>query len=187
MSYQIYLEYDSYKQAFGDSIACLARAGEAIDRLTAWDLENLVHALYGKWPHNLNVEIMRKGVKRATQTRFYKQIYKTEVPEKVLKEDQKAADMLLLSDMAYQKPQPKTNEIEKPKVQKPKIDKPKVEKPPKPPKNEFSGKVAGMTLEEVIAWAQELGVPNENIEKHKAKPLGLAKMNISNMIRARLK
>lgn len=53
-------------------------------------------------------------------------------------------------------------------------------------KTEFSIKVSAMSLEDLIKWAQELGVEQAKIDRHKDKPLGLAKMNISNMVRARL-
>jgi DNA-binding transcriptional MerR regulator len=63
---------------------------------------------------------------------------------------------------------------------------PKPETKPKKPKSEFAIKVAGMTLEQLIEWAKELEVPQEKIDQHKSKPAGLAKMNISNLIRSRI-
>jgi hypothetical protein len=54
-------------------------------------------------------------------------------------------------------------------------------------KSEFATKVTSMTMEQIISWAREVGVPDEKITQHKDKPLGLAKMNLSNLIRSRLK
>jgi uncharacterized HAD superfamily protein len=52
---------------------------------------------------------------------------------------------------------------------------------------EFSQKVKDMPLDQLISWAKELGIPDEKVAKHKDKPVGLAKMNISNLIRPKLK
>jgi hypothetical protein len=58
---------------------------------------------------------------------------------------------------------------------------------PKTYKDDISKKISELNLEQLLKWALELGVPQEKLDKHKDKPLGLAKMGIGNMIRARSK
>ncbi len=80
-------------------------------------------------------------------------------------------------------PEPK-NEPSEPKTEPKPESKP--EPKPKKPKSEFAIKVSGMTLEQLIEWAKEVKVPQEKIDQHKSKSPGLAKMNISNLIKSRI-
>lgn len=198
MAYEEYQNYEDFKNAFGEGFATIKKAGDTIDRLPDWDLENLIHLLYDKFPHlpegktkgarDGRSETLRRGVKRAIQKRFYTQIYGHPPAQSVFDRDAEAIMALNLSDVPYVPPQKviKTPSIVKTEAiladSGPAPKRPRSEKP----KSEFGAKVATMGLDDLIKWAHELNVPQENIDKHKAKPLGLAKMNISNLIRARL-
>jgi hypothetical protein len=134
------------------------------------------------------------------QTKFYKDIYGIEPKELILKYDKQAIELIGLSD---EKPEWLKN-VEKKAVMKtkpprqPRPDKkpepikyesiqlspmPKPKKTHKPP-DELAIKMKEMSLDELINYAKELGVTEDRIVKHKDKPIGLAKMNIGNMIRA---
>lgn len=188
--YAEYLNFTAFKETFGKgvSVSALTQASKAIDNLLKWDLENLVHLLYKKWPHNRDEKSWKLGIRRAIQARFYKEIYGHDPSPEVLARDKEAEDLLLLSEEI---PETKTKPPKDKKVKKPQVgentemttsDAPK----PKKEKSEFGKKISGMSLEEVIKWATEVGIPAEKIDKHKSKPIGLAKMNISNMIRAKV-
>lgn len=198
MAYEEYQEYEAFKKAFGGgSIDTIKKAGDAIDSLTEWDLENLIHILYGKFTHlpegktegakKGRLETLRRGVKRVVQTRFYTEIYGHPPAQSVFDRNTEAALALRLFDEPYVPP-PKPEKKTPPAEKVAKAETSKLARPPKAakPKSEFGAKVAGMELADLITWARELGVPEENIDKHKDKPKGLAKMNISNLVRARL-
>jgi hypothetical protein len=149
-------------------------------------LIQIVFKLYGKWPHANENEIIISGIKRAIQTKFYNEIYGHQPSKRVLED----ADAHMQRLDLHETPKPdKKVQIKKTQGQPQPQPKPKKERieMAKKPKDEFSQKVAGMNLDQVLAWAKEVGVPQEKIDQHKSKQLGLAKMNISNMIRARLK
>ena len=198
--YAEYLDFATFQATFGTTIStsALTQASKAIDNLLKWDLENLVHLLYKKWPHNRDEKAWKLGVRRAVQARFYKEIYGHDPSEAVLARNLEAEELLQLSEEIP----PETKVRKPPKEKKVKMKRiivppegveiqPGLNKyvvlMPKKEKTEFSKKIAGMTLEEIIKWATEVGVSPDKIEKHKSKPLGLAKMNISNMIRAKVK
>ena len=192
--YAEYLDFATFQATFGTTIStsALTQASKAIDNLLKWDLENLVHLLYKKWPHNRDEKAWKLGVRRAVQARFYKEIYGHDPSEAVLARNLEAEKLLQLSEEIP----PETKIRKPPKEKKVKIlgtesskviiDEAASFPKPKKEKTEFSIKISGMTLEEVIKWATEVGVPADKIEKHQSKPLGLAKMNISNMIRAKV-
>ena len=196
--YAEYLDFEVFKETFGKgiSVSALSQASKAIDNLPKWDLEHLVHLLYKKWPHNRDMKAWKLGIRRAIQARFYKLIYGHDPSPEVLARDKEAEELLKL----LEEPPEETKIKREPKEKKVKMTKNKpvpgetvtpivpADSPilPKKEKSEFSKKVSGMSLEEVIKWATEVGVEAEKIDKHKSKPLGLAKMNISNMIRAKV-
>lgn len=169
-----------------NGLEVLTRFGNYVDGLDGKHVREMLHVLHGKWAHTTSVDEVRRGVKRAIQRRFYKEIYGNDVPESVVKADDRCLEALKLDDEPFVNKQPQHLKKFKPPK---KNSQPAKEKPKKPPKpmSRFSLKVAGMTLEQVIQWAQEIGVPQERIDKHKDKPLGLAKMNISNLVKGKLR
>lgn len=186
-----YLDYDKMVKSYNQTgIGILIRAGQNIEKLSQDGLIGLIHAIYKKWPHNTKKQFLIEAAKRAIQTIHYEKIYKVEPGKAVIEANQKCLDMLSLCDTI-----PSAKPVKIPKkiaigaeMTKPELEaQPEKQKLPKKAKNEFSAKVASMSLEDLIKWATEVGVPQENIDKHKAKPTGLAKMNISNMVRARVK
>ena len=193
--YAEYLDFATFQATFGTAVStsALTQASKAIENLPKWDLENLIHLLYKKWPLNRCEKDWVLGVRRAVQARFYKEIYGHDPSEAVLARNLEAEELLQLSEEIP----PETKIRKPPKEKKVKIlgtesskviiDEAASFPKPKKEKTEFSIKISGMTLEEVIKWATEVGVPADKIEKHQSKPLGLAKMNISNMIRAKVK
>lgn len=166
----------------------LERIGKHIESLNDMGARELVHMLYGKWPHNPNTTEIYTGAKRAIQARYYERFYGHPMPQRVKDVDEKHTKILLLKDKPYV-PKPK-EKSKRPK----KLNKKKNKKPAKKPKREktikprtkFSIKISNMDLQQVIDWATQIGLEQEKIDKHKNKPIGLAKMNISNMIRSRL-
>lgn len=177
VEYAEFTEFEAFQTRFGkDGVGpTLQRVGTAIETLPQWDLENLVHILYEKWPQNTAREILIAGIKRAVQTRFYQQLYHREPSSDVLARNTVLIQHLNLRDTPYVAPEKQAVTEEHPKKKRSK------------PQTEFGQKISDMNLEQVINWALEVGVPQERIDKHKAKPLGLAKMNISNLIRGKLK
>jgi len=176
-SLECYETWEAFKKAFskyGTSIKMLRGAQKDIENLSLDGLRSLTYQLYNKWSESSRRQTLIIGIKRKVQANFYEQLYGKQPSEAVIKLDKIAESLLCLSDK-----QPgfvKQQTTEDGKVTKPKTY-----------KNEFSKKIAGLGLDEVIKWALEIGVPQEKIDKHKGKQLGLAKMNISNMIRAKLK
>lgn len=191
-----YLDYDQMVKSFfpngagcEEGIGVLLRAGQSIEKFNQDGLIGLLYTIYKKWPTNISKPILIRAAKRAIQTMHYERIYKRPPSKTVLDTDQECIDLLKLADTRPVKTQAKERTTMMSNQADNVSNKPEVEKPKKvkPPKNEFSAKVAVMSLDDLIKWATEVGVPQENINKHKAKPIGLAKMNISNMIRARVK
>lgn len=176
VEYAEFTEFETFQTRFGKDGAgpTLQRVGTAIENLPQWDLESLVHILYEKWPQNTAREILVAGIKRAIQTRFYQQLYHQEPSSDVLARNIVLTQHLNLTDTPYIAPEKSAVE-EHPKKKRSK------------PQTEFGQKISDMNLEQVINWALEAGVSQERIDKHKSKPLGLAKMNISNLIRGKLK
>lgn len=195
IDFEEYLDYDKMLKHFvfdkqiSDGVGVLLRVGQNIEKLNKDGLIGLLHAIYKKWPLNANKAFLAHAAKRAIQAMHYQRIYKTTPSRSVLEADQKCIDELHLSDEYLEdkpeKQEPQTAHVKITKTIK--TTKQRTEKLMTKPKNEFSAKVATMSLEELIKWAIEVGVPQGNIDKHKNKPTGLAKMNISNMIRARVK
>jgi hypothetical protein len=167
-----------------NGLEVLTRFSRYVDGLDGKHVREMLHALHGKWAHTTNLDEVKRGVKRTIQRRFYVEIYGNDVPKSVVKADDRCLEALNLHDEPFVQKQPQHLKKFKPPQQK--TSRERKEKTPKPT-SRFSLKVAGMTLEEVIQWAQEIGVPQERIDKHKDKSLGLAKMNISNLIKGKLR
>lgn len=53
--------------------------------------------------------------------------------------------------------------------------------------DETGQKLEGKSIAEVIDFGKKLGIPVEKLEKHRDRPVGLARMALGNMIRAALK
>lgn len=162
----------------------LQRLSQYIDSLNIDALHKLAHVLYRKWPHCQNKYIIAMGIKRALQTRYYTTIYNRDtIPNSVLKMDLKYKTDMKLHDQPYQKPIKQPSKKSTIRQLKPKPNKPK----PTRSINKFALEIKKMTLEQVVQWAVKLNISQDKINKHINKPLGLAKMNISNLIRNQLK
>ena len=206
--FTMFTDYEAFKKLFGEDSAhnVLTKAGRVIDNLTQEELIDLIHQHLSKYPQNTKRDDLIASAKRLVQTRFYEQLYKKK-PAPDVARDKEFTDRLCLGDeyptkkkvvkieapptttpvvatpdTAEKASENTTEKTEKP----PKAPKPPKEKKPKKPKSEFSQKIATMKLEEVITWATTLGVPQDRINQHKDKPLGLAKMNLGNLIRGKL-
>lgn len=135
-------------------------------------LHKFLYMVYGQWPQTKLRAVLIRGVTRAFQTKFYMELYGKPISDIIKIEDEKAIKELHLGSKGII--MEVTNETTGEKVV-------------KKFKDEFSQKLGSMKIEEIIAWAKEVGVSQEKIDKHKDKPLGLAKMNFGNLIRAKLK
>jgi|APFre7841882654_1041346.scaffolds.fasta_scaffold19591_5 hypothetical protein len=198
--FTMFTDYEAFKKLFGEDSAhnILTKAGRVIDNLTQEELIDLIHQHLNKYPQNTRRDDLIASAKRLVQTRFYEQLYKKKPSSDVLVRDEEFIKRLCLSDEYPSKKKvvkvlattPATSSIlitpsttEKTTE---KTEKPPKEKKPKKPKSELSQTIATMKLEEVITWATTLGVPQDRINQHKNKPLGLAKMNLGNLIRGKL-
>lgn len=193
-AFQPLLKFETFVEFFrrekdGDNLSgmiLLLRFIEMIDRTQPKVIRSIVHTLTGKWPHVKDDNELKQGTKRIIQSRYYQELYHRPIPDNVRTADQEMIERLLLRDVPYVAPQP-----EHLKKYKPPKPKPKADRPPRPkhvkPKTRFSLKVAKMSLEQVIDWANEVGVLSDKIDQHKAKPLGLAKMSIANLIKGELR
>lgn len=186
-----FLDYDKFKSTFGSTgiATTLQAAGKAIDNLTQDELLELINIFTKMWPHNIYREYLTAAAKRLVQRRFYEQLYEKQPSQDVLTSDAMFIKRLQLMDNKPDTSLPIKKEITKPPTTPttPKEPKQKREPKPKKPISEFGQKVVVMDLNQLITWALEIGVPQERIDQHKSKPLGLAKMNISNLIRPKLK
>lgn len=166
----------------------LERFGKYVDSLTPSILDSMVYLLYGKWPTVNSIVAKRRGIKRAIQTRYYTKVYGHEIPQNVLNNDTKCAAELMLKEEKTLQEQPKMNQDDQndqndqKSTDSAESPKEKIQKP----KSKFSQKIHDMKLDEVIIWAKKEGITEEQIGKHKGKAVGLAKMNISNMLRNKL-
>jgi hypothetical protein len=165
----------------------LNRVSIYLEGFTLSGITEIIYRLYGKWPHCDNKDILINGARRAIQANFYSKLYDREQSIKVLEKDKEILAKLDLRDT------PRSANVEKKviasiKKTERKQEKERIQQMPKTqrPKSEFSQQVATKSLEEVIKWAQELNISKEKIDKHKSKPLGLAKMNIANLIKGQL-
>jgi hypothetical protein len=177
---------DSGKKKEVTPLALLIRASDFIEKLNSSGLVEVIHYFYNAWPHCRTRSGLVRGAKRAVQARFYEEFYDREPSKKVLKADLAAKEELDLRDEKYVAPIPTGFKKGKVKMNKKEPKPPKPKKPEKP-KTIFAIKVAEMDIGALIDWAKELGVLQEKIDKHKNKSLGLAKMNISNLIRGALR
>lgn len=154
-----------------------------LENLNPYGLAYLINKLTQKWPTIKTKNILIAGLRRIIQTKFYKDIYKTEPSKNIIKRDKQLIENLNLSEE-------KPNWIDNPELDiKPiKIKKIKIstEKTIKPIKTENTY-IPITSLEELIKLALELGVEQIKIDKHKDKSIGLAKMNIGNLIRNKQK
>lgn len=201
MELEAFLDYDKFKQTFGNQNSIkdiLEATGKVVDNMLQEELLDLINKQTGKWPHNLIREDLTTACKRMIQRKFYEQLYGKKPSQDIIDRDEHFMKILNLQDTFPEKPKPKEKKASIPKPPKPPkppmspmspiSPSPKPLQEPKPKKSvsEFGQKVINMNLEQLIAWALELGVPQERIDKHKDKSLGLAKMNISNLIRPKL-
>lgn len=178
-------ERDNGKELSG--ITVLSRFSDFIDKLDNKHIIGVIHELYNKWPHVIRISELKRGAKRAIQRRYYSEIYRTdEIPQKVIDSDERCIVLMDLRDEKYVAPQPvhlKQFKPPKPKKIRERTSTPRVRKP----RSMYADKVNDMSLEDLIKWSLEAGVPQERINKHKDKSIGLAKMNISNLLRHMLK
>lgn len=155
----------------------LHRFSDYVDSLTMKGLERLIYEIYNKWPHSRYKINLQNAIKRHVQTKFYKELYHNEPPESVIKRNEACTSTLLLKDEACVFEQPEHL----------KEFKPPVHKKHKPGTSDLSIKISDMSLDELIKWAIDIDVPLEKIDKHRSKPVGLAKMNIGNIVKAHLR
>ena len=207
MELESYLDFEKLLQELGvrSVSSLLERAGNNINEMSMHDLVQLIKMIYGKWPTNPGVTSQKfrkdliSGAKRGLQAKHYKQLYGKEPSENVTKIDQWHQENLKLSDQEYVNSNGHSPTLKKLKI-KPdakrsdNMDKPENKKENKPIDEamkqklaEASAKMKTMSLDELIKWAIELGVPQDRIEQHKNKPKGLAKMNIGNLIKGKIR
>lgn len=195
-----FLDFDAFRKTFevqgeGSNICLIIRAKRDIEKRSVDSLLELFHALTGKWPLQTSKEVLVTTICRVIQTKFYSRLFDKEPPEQILQADQ---GMLALVGLGDNKPvilKPKPQQRKRCEMESAKEttqeettqEETKEKKTTKKPKSEFSQKISTMSIEDIIKWAQELGVPAEKIDRHKDKPLGLAKMNLGNLIRPKLK
>ena len=170
-----YLDFENFRTTFGAQGAYLQNAARSIEKLNIDALRQLIYELFGMWAQTKDKQTLIAGVKRGIQTRYYKQLFGREPTEAILARDEEVKKSLILKPMEVQMTEATTPVT------------PEGAKPEKPKqKTEFALKVKACSLDDLIKWAIDVGVPQDKIDKHKSKALGLAKMNIANMIRARI-
>ena len=175
MKIEIFNNYDKLKEFCSkpddkqppSGLTVLMRAAEYIDQLDEEKTKELAFMMYQKWPHTNCTDTIKRVIKRYIQRKHYQEIYDKPIPDKIIKEDEKHLDAINL-----QEKRPQSINI--------------VKQTKKNHKTEFSRRISKMKLEQVIQWAQESGIPELTIKKHINKPIGLAKMNISNMLKKEL-
>jgi hypothetical protein len=190
-AYDQFLDFETMMRVYGWSsespISSLIRSFKDIDNLTVDGLTELIFLLFNKYPSTGNIDLLRHGAKRGVQMRHYERVFGNKPNNKLLIIDGDVISMLGLRDTPFEPPPIVEEKVkEKPKELKPKKEKKQRECKDVKPKTEFSAKIKVMSLEEVIKWAREVGIPDDKIQNHSSKPLGLAKMSLANMIRARI-
>jgi hypothetical protein len=175
MLFNEYETWDAFQAAYtkNPSEGKVILIKRLISDLQKWNNERLhkfLYKVYGKWPQTRIRTILIRGATRAFQTKFYQELYNMPISDLTKSEDEKAIRELRLGSKGIVMEVPTENG----------------EKKVKKFKNEFALKIGTMDITGIIAWAKSLGVPQEKIDKHKDKPLGLAKMNLGNLIRKRI-
>jgi len=148
-------------------LTVLMRTTEYIDRLDEEKIKELIFMAYQKWPHTNCTDAIKRVSKRYIQRKYYQEIYGKPISDKIIKEDEKHITAINLQE-------------ERPEIAN------MTKQTKKNHKTEFSRRISKMKLEQVIKWAQESGIPELSMKKHINKPIGLAKMNISNILRKEL-
>jgi hypothetical protein len=162
--------YESFINTYGNragGVTALFNFGLDLEKWTHEKLSQFIFTAYGQYP-STSKKVMIRGIKRIVQAKFYKDIYGNNPPDSVKEADEKVKMSLGLH----------SNGTHKEEVR----DMPTVKKT-KQPKNEFSAKISTMSIDQIIEWARQVGVAEDKICKHKDKPVGLAKMNLGNLIR----
>lgn len=177
MLFNEYETWDAFQSAYtkNPSEGKLILIKHLIADLQSWNNERLHKFLYkvhGRWPQTRIKSALIRGATRAFQTKFYQELYGKPISDTIKAEDEKAIKELQLGSKGIIMEVP-SESGEKTVVKK--------------FKDELSQKIGTMSIDDVITWAKNLGVPQEKIDKHKNKPLGLAKMNLGNLIRAKVK
>jgi hypothetical protein len=187
-AYDQFLDYDTMMVVYGGSsggspISSLIRSFKDVDNLTVEGLTELIFLLFNKYPSINQVDILRHGVKRGIQIKHYEKIFGNKPSNKLLTIDEDVISLLGLCDNKHV--EPSVIEVKVKRIL-PKKEKKIRERKEVKPKSEFSTMIQGMSLEEVIAWARKVGISEDKIQHHSLKSLGLAKMNLANMIRAKV-
>lgn len=202
---------ETIRTTFGETecnIALLNRVSSYIDKLPLEDLTKLIYYLYGQWPSNKDKDVLINGAKRKIQTKIYKDLYQKEPNVDMVKRDADIKERLVLrdtpstttleeltkkaSDATQRRKLKKKLKIlrEVENIKNGIIEVPATPLPKEPTRkkdiSKESERIKASTVEELIQWALELGVPQDRINKHIGKSIGLAKMNIGNLIRGRL-
>lgn len=192
-AYDQFLDFDVMMKVYSwtseSPISSLIRSFKDIDNLTVEGLTELIFLLFNKYPKTRQIDILRHGAKRGVQIRHYEKIFKNKPNNKLLAIDEGVISLLNLQDTVEPSIGSSVEQVIEQVVEK-QEEKPKEKKVREykevKPKSEFSTKIQTMSLEEVITWARKVGIPEDKIKSHSMKSLGLAKMNLANMIRARI-
>jgi len=162
--------YESFLSTYGNGsggINAIVNFGVDLEKWSTERLSQFIFEAYGQYP-SATKQMMIRGIKRIAQTKFYKDIYGNDPPNSVIETDEKVKLSLKLHN-THEK------EVGSMPIQKVKQS-----------KNEFSAKISSMSVDQIVEWARQLGVTEDKIIKHKDKPIGLAKMNIGNLIRNKI-
>jgi hypothetical protein len=178
MDAEIFAGFEKFRQFFTkpddkpslSPISLLFRSGDLIDSLNTQSIIETIHQLTGKWPHNKNITLLRKYLKRYIQLLYYKDFYGKEPSQRVHKDTEKFYASLKLED------------TRPPITQKPAT----IKKKPKKKTLKLYSKIRSMELTEIEAWARALGVPDKSIKKNISKPGNYAKSYMANVIKHKL-
>jgi hypothetical protein len=161
--------YESFLITYGNKaggVTALFNFGLDLEKWSYDRLSQFIFTAYGQYPSTSKKAIIR-CIKRIIQAKFYRDIYGNNPPDSVKEADEKVKMSLGLHNNGHRE------EVR---------DMPTVKKV-QPKKNEFSAKISSMSIDQIIEWARQVGVAEDKICKHKDKPVGLAKMNLGNLIR----
>jgi hypothetical protein len=178
MLFPEYESWELFKSSFQikeneGKYSLMSHMSKDIDKWSTERLLKFLHMVHGLWPQIRNRPMLSRGVKRAFQKKFYKEIYGNDPLPHIEINDEKVKQELHLGTAGYEV----TMNVESDggiKIVK------------KTFKDDFAKKIGTLDLNGIITWAKEVGVSEDKINKHKDKPLGLAKMNLGNLIRKRV-
>ena len=141
------------------------------DIFTREKLSKIIFEFLGKWPYNGRSQLAH-AASSIVYYEHYEKAHKIKPPASVVERSERYIRDLDLRD------------------EEPQFEQPSKKRSKNKPVDELTEKLRDLSIDKILAWEKELGVPKEVIKKHQKlykKSPGLASMNIKNWIKKMIK